>query len=145
MADTEHDVPTQKRELLYLFTDKHHGGGTSEDACWTIDRAEEFSVFDLADSMDIFDAEGRFYGILPDGNGSLRELGTWQEQVAEFPVASPNTAWHGYPIRWSKHELAPPNRASEKCRPDKVVFLLMEARGLITGGQKRRLMKGDHI
>jgi len=145
MADTLHKVPTQKRELRYLFTDKHHGGGTSEDACWTITRAEEFSVFDAAFLMDIFDEDGRLYGVLPDGNSSLRELGTWQQQVAEFPVASQNAFWHGYPILWAANELAPSNRASQKCRPSKVVFALMEARGLITGGQKRRLMKGDHV
>lgn len=103
---------------------------------------EEFSVFNLADVLDIQD-DGRFFGVLRDAEGDLRDLGTWQQQVAEFPLASGSAPWHGYPA-WPLNDLAPPNRVSQKMRPNKSVFVFMESVGLISTRQRTRLMKGDH-
>ena len=75
--------------------------------------------------------------------GSLRELGTKQEQIAEF-TGSIGGPWHGYPV-WSLNESGASNRAAQKARPSKLVFVKMELKGLITTGQRRRLMKGDHV
>ncbi len=145
MVDPIHSEQTRKHRYSYQFTAKHHGGGTADDACWSKDvsRAEEFSVFDEADYCDIFDEDGRLYGVLRKSDGDLRDLGTWHQQVAEFPRANEGVAWHGYPI-WSVNELAPPNRAGEKFRPAKEVFRKMERAGLITARQRKRLYKGDH-
>ncbi len=82
-------------------------------------------------------------GVLPDSAGNLRDLGTWQQQVAEFPFANPVVPWHGYPI-WAVSELAPPNRSGQKMRPAKTVFAKMQEVGLITRRQRKRLFKGDH-
>ncbi len=146
MPDITHPDPTRKSGFRYLFTGKHHGGGTSDDACWSpaITRGEEFSVFDAADFCDILDEDGRYYGVLRGVNGDLRDLGTWQQQVAEFPLAADGTAWHGYPILWAANDLAPPNRGSHKSRPSKGVFIRMEAANMITLRERKRLYKGDH-
>lgn len=144
MADTLHAEVTQNRGLQYLFTDKHHGGGRSGDAQWSVTRDEEFSVFNVADVLDIRDDGGRFYGVLPDDAGGLRDLGTWQQQIAEFPLTTGSVPWHGYPI-WPVNDLAPSNRGSQSARPSKVVFAAMEVGGLITLPQRKRLMKGKHV
>jgi len=145
MADPIHPVQTRNRHYIYQFTAKHHGGGKADDARWSKDvsQDEEFSVFDEADYHDIIDDDGRFYGVLPSPGGALRDLGTWQQQVAEFPRANEAIPWHGYPI-WALSELAPPNRSGEKARPAKEVFVKMEQAGLISARQRKRLFKGDH-
>jgi hypothetical protein len=145
MADPLHPVQTRKRHYSYQFTAKHHGGGKADDARWSeaVSQDEEFSVFDEADYHDIIDDDGRFYGVLPSPDGILRDLGTWQQQVAEFPRANEGVPWHGYPI-WALSELAPPNRSGEKARPAKEVFVKMEQAGLISARQRKRLYKGDH-
>jgi hypothetical protein len=51
-------------------------------------------------------------------------------------------AWR-YPL-WPVKELGPQNRRGEKFRPPREVFLKMEAVGLITKQQRKRLIKGDH-
>jgi hypothetical protein len=143
MADPIHAVPTRKSRYRYQFTAKHHGGGKPDDAQWSVSQEEEFSVFDTADYLDIFDDHGRYYGVLPTPARDLRDLGTWQQQIAEFPRTSQGIPWHGYPI-WAVNDLAPPNRSGEKVRPAKEVFQKMEAATLITSRQRKRLYKGDH-
>ncbi len=127
------------------MTAKHHGGGSSSDACWAEDitKAEEFQVFDDGVAFCIQDESGNVYGVLRHGD-SLRELGTWQQQVAEFPVTLPPTPWHGYPV-YPCNSSAPENRRGERMRPSKAVFLRMEVVSLITTRQRKRLMKGDHV
>jgi hypothetical protein len=83
-----------------------------------------------------------YYGVLPVG-GELRDIGTWKQQVAEFPKASEGSPWHGYPI-WAVNDKAPPNRASEKFKPSKAIFQKMEKVGLISKQQRKRLIKGKH-
>ena len=137
--------PTQRSGYRYLLTTKHHGAGSSTDACWASDITpnEEFQVFDDCDTHQILDDGGWMYGVLKHGD-SLRELGTWQQQVAAFPYAEPPSAWHGYPL-WAVNFSAPDNRRGEQMRPAKAVFMRMEAVCLITTRQRKRLMKGDHV
>lgn len=142
-ADTLHANVTQRSRFQYLLTDKHHGYGKQDDACWIVSRDDEFSVFDLADALVIVDERDRLYGALRDDDGGLQELGTKQEQIAEF-TGSTGSPWHGYPV-WSLNESGASNRASQKARPSKLVFDTMELKGLIASGQRKRLMKGDHV
>ena len=76
--------------------------------------------------------------------GHIPDLGTWGQQIAEFPLARPNDPWHGYPL-WPLGEEGPENRKGEKGRPSKSVFLRMEAVGLITHRERKKLYKGDHL
>jgi hypothetical protein len=141
-SDPEHSEVTRRSKYRYCFTSKHHGGGSSEDAKWSISREEEFSVFDTADFLEVCDDEGWYYGVLAAA-GKLKDIGTWEQQMAEFPKASEGSPWHGYPI-WAVNEEAPPNRSSQKMRPPKSVFRRMEATGLISKQQRKRLFKGEH-
>jgi hypothetical protein len=145
MADTIHPERTQKSKHSYLFTDKHHGKGGHEDAQWADDvtREEEFSVFDEADLNDICDADGRLYGVLQDADGELRCLGTWKQEVAEFPQASAGSPWHGYPI-WAVNQSAPANRRHPRMRPAKEVFDKMELAEMINAQHRKRLYRGNH-
>jgi hypothetical protein len=81
--------------------------------------------------------------VRPNGDEGLGYLGTWNQQVAEFPVAREGEAWHGYPL-YPLKELGPENRRGEKHRPKNVVFDKMVRAGLITPRQRRRLLKGDY-
>lgn len=143
--DPVHPTPTRRSEYCYKFTDKHHGGGKWDDARWLPDlsRPDEFTVFDTADYHSIADAQGWLYGMLRGIDGKLRELGTWQQQVATFPFANPGQLWHGYPI-WAVNKfIAPPNRADNKMMPPKAVFRQMERVGIITKRERKKFEKGD--
>jgi len=82
--------------------------------------------------------------VLRDEAGHIPDLGTWGQQIAEFPLARSNDPWHGYPL-WPLGEEGPENRKGEKGRPSKSVFLGMEALGLITHRERKKLYKGDHL
>jgi hypothetical protein len=139
-----HATPTHRSGLTYQFTPKHHGAEATA-AQWlpSLSLAEEFAVFDLADQHDLSDADGRLYGLRP-AEGGLGTLGTWDQQVAEFPTARDGELWHGYPL-YPLVEFGPKNRRGERGRPAKVVFDKMVEAGLITRGQRRRLLGGKHI
>jgi hypothetical protein len=110
-----------------------------------LSREEEFAVFDTADMNELSDERGWFYGIRPrNESGDIPDLGTWGQQLAEFPFARPNEAWHGYPL-WPLVEEGPQNRRGEQSRPAKRVFDRMEAVGLLTHRERKRLYKGDHL
>lgn len=141
-SDIEHPVPTRRSGYRYLFTAKHHGGGSKSDSRWIVDRDTEFAVFDDADRHEIEDEDGRLYGVCREAN-TLQDLGTWGQQVAEFPKARPGNVWHGYPI-WAVSENGPDNRRNAKLMPSKRVFGKLEAAGLITTRDRKRLLKGDH-
>lgn len=145
MSESVHATVTRKSLHHYMFTSKHHGGGGPGDACWfpAVSRDEEFAIFDQADFYSICDERGWLYGILRDAEGELRDLGTWQQQLAEFQEATSGMPWHGYPI-WAVNQEAPPNRSGQKMRPSKEVFAKMEREGLITSQQRKRLYKGSH-
>jgi hypothetical protein len=104
---------------------------------------EEFAVFDGADESELADEDGNLYGILREGGEGLRYLGTWQQQIAEFPFAREGNPWHGYPL-WPLKGLGPENRRGEKFRPEKEVFTRMVQAGLITTRERRRLLKGEY-
>lgn len=137
-----HPVATRNGKR-YLFSAKHHGLDRHA-ARWlpSLSRDEEFAVFDTADFHDISD-EGWLYGVGRRINGQLPELGTLGEQIAEFPFAREHETWHGYPL-WPLKVAGPPNRKGEKHRPAKSVFLKMEAEGLISTRDWKRLYKGNH-
>jgi hypothetical protein len=143
-SDAEHAQPTHRSRYRYVFTAKHHGGGPKDAAQWSVSLDEEFCVFDRADLHELIDDRGWLYGVLPDGDGKLRELGTWKQQIAEFPAAADGQPWHGYPL-WPLNDLGPENRRGEKLRPSKAVFLRMEHVGLISRRDRKRLFKGDHV
>jgi hypothetical protein len=140
----EYTHATEVNGYRYVFSPKHHGA-VADAAQWlpTLSLDEEFAVFNLADQHDLSDERGWLYGIQPEGD-SLRDLGTWGQQMAEFPRAQETEAWHGYPI-WSVNQLAPPNRQGQKMRPDKEVFLKMERSGLLSQRLWKRLFKGKHV
>lgn len=141
--NVEHSASTQRSGYRYFFYAKHHGGD-KKAAMWltSISREVEFSIFDQGDLRQIADERGWIYGILLDAAGDLREIGTWDEQVAEFqPGASAGDPWHGYP-QWPVDELGPANRRKQKCCPDRAVFDLMLAAALINKIQRKRLLAG---
>jgi hypothetical protein len=139
-----HDTVTNRSHYQYQFTPKHHGADANA-AQWlpSLSLEEEFAVFDAADEHEISDDLGRLYGVQADGEDGLRYLGTWNQQVAEFPRAREGEAWHGYPL-YPLKELGPEDRRGEKNRPAKEVFDGLVHAGLITLRQRRRLMKGDY-
>jgi hypothetical protein len=139
-----HEQLTQRSGYRYQFTPKHHGAD-AEAGQWLPDLSleEEFAVFDTADEHMLTDDNGYLYGVQRESYESLRFLGTWYQQVAEFPTAREGEAWHGYPV-YPLQGQGPENRRGQKCRPQKVVFSKMMTAGLISDVQRRRLMKGDY-
>jgi hypothetical protein len=140
-----HAEVTGRSGYRYQFTPKHHGAEANA-AQWlpSLTLGQEFAVFNLAGEHDLSDDGGRFFGVQPDGEDGLVYLGTWHEQVAEFPLAREGELWHGYPL-YPVSELAPPNRQGEKGRPAREVFDKMVGAGIITRRHRKRLMKGDHV
>jgi hypothetical protein len=85
-----HPVLTQRSGYRYLFYDKHHGRGGYDAAQWleSLSQADEFAVFDIADEDGLSDLRGWLYRIRPRHDaGYIPDLGTWGQQVAEFPIA----------------------------------------------------------
>jgi hypothetical protein len=139
--------PTQRSGHRYLFYDKHHGRGVPDAAQWlpNLSRDEEFSIFDSADLNDVSDDRDWLYGVrVRDADGEIPDLGTWGQQIAEFPFSRPPSPWHGYPL-WPLADIGPNNRKGEKHRPSKVVFLKLESNGILTLRERKRLYKGDHL
>jgi hypothetical protein len=133
--------------VLGKCSDKHHGRGAKDAAQWLeeMTQQDEFDVFDMADRHEIADERGWLYGVRPrDESGKIPDLGTWGQQVAEFPYARPDETWHGYPL-WPLGEAAPENRKGEKGRPSKAVFLRLEEVEMITRRERKKLYKGDHL
>jgi hypothetical protein len=140
-----HPEPTRRSGYRYLFHDKHHGHDPSA-ARWLpeLNQDEEFAVFDASDFHDLSDDRGWLYGVRIGPEGEVLELGTWSQQVAEFPCARFNDPWHGYPL-WPLKEAGPANRRGEEQRPSKAVFLKMEETKVLTRRDRKRLMKGDFV
>jgi hypothetical protein len=148
MQDHEHSETTDNRQRRYLFTAKHHGADRNA-AQWRPDLTEsdEFAVFNSADGNEeneFSDEDGNLYGALREGEDSLRELGMFQEQIAEFPCTADGRPWHGYP-HWAINQEGPSNRRNQKHRPANRVFDRMLRVGLINRSMRARLMKGDHV
>lgn len=153
---TVHAVATARRALSYEFTPKHHGADVAAST-WlpAIALTEEFDIFDRADGIvvappadhqQVADAKGNLYGyeVVQGGTQHLREIGTWDQQIAEYPVQQTGTNWHGYPI-WPVGPLAPGNYQGQRCRPAPEVFDRMVQLGHITPAHRKRLSKGDWI
>jgi hypothetical protein len=141
--DIEHPTRTRQNQHRYMFTAKHHGGDRNA-AMWLpeISHDVEFSIFDHADWRQIADSRGWLFGILLDGNGDLLNIGTWDEQVAEFqPGTAEGDPWHGYP-QWALDETGPPNRRKQRCCPEREVFDQMVAAGLINKIQRKLFLIG---
>jgi hypothetical protein len=156
-TDTNHGTLTARRRLTYVFTPKHHGGDGIA-SCWQTELplADEFAIFDRADGVvvqppaddqQVADCDGNVYGyeVMATGLQRLREIGTWHQQLAEFPIQKPGAAWHGYPIWPIDQEVAPKKHWGMKHRPEPEVFDRMVALGDIDEGQRKRLKKGDWI
>ncbi len=137
-----HRAVTTRSKYQYQFTPKHHGAD-KKAAQWqpslTLD--EEFAVFDMADEHNLVDANGNLYGAAKIGTDELRILGTRGEQVAKFPVAAQNQAWHGYPA-WP---LATGNHVGDDRKPTKAILDQMKADGIVTKRGRKRLGKGEHV
>lgn len=139
-----HPVTTEVRNRQYQFTPKHHGAGPNA-AQWlpSLTYAEEFAVFNVADRHELSDRREWLYGLQPLGD-ALQDLGTFEEQIAELPLAPAGQPWHGYPI-WPLSKIAPAGRRGEKSRPGREVFDKMEKASLLTARQRKRLFKGEHV
>jgi hypothetical protein len=141
----EHPDASRRRRLRYVFHPKHHVGGLRSVAQWSpnISRNEEFGIFDTADRLEIVDERGNLYGALLSVDGEVRTIGTWDEQVAFFPIAGASEPWHGYP-------LFPVNAALSKRKPppkrDVPLAMLrrMSATGLLSIDDSNRLARGRH-
>ncbi len=98
-ADFHPDATTGPRNIRYYFSPKHHGRRGTDAATWleSITRPEEFSIIEEADLQNLADSDGNLYGVLRAVNGTLRYLGIWNEEMAEFPVQRAGEPWHGYP------------------------------------------------
>jgi hypothetical protein len=142
----DHPNPTPTSGYRYQSTPKHHGADRAA-AQWlpNLTLEEEFAVFEFADEHNIGAANGYLYGVQPDADGGLRDLGTWTQQMAEFPPAKNPSPWHGYPIWAVNDENAPSNRASEEMRPPREVFRRLVELDFISLAKSRRLNKGNHI
>jgi hypothetical protein len=145
-ADQEHPTPTRKNGYRYFFHPKHHGDGKVDDARWLpgLKRDDEFLVFDDADFHGIVAENGYLYGLLRGADNKLRDLGIWEEQIAEFPYADAGIPWHGYPI-WAATGEAPESSVRRRQRPPKDVFRQMMHLGIISDRERRRLMGGKHV
>ena len=146
LVEEDFPRPTSRSGLVYRFTPKHHDGHDPNAARWLpeLTREEEFAVFELADDHEIVDAGGKLYGLLRGEGETVRTLGTWYQQLAEFPVARPGEPWHGYPIYPVSGE-APENRRGDACRPGKEVFERLFTAGLIDRREKQRLKRGKPV
>jgi hypothetical protein len=144
-AGPEHTVRTRRSGHRFFFYTKRHGGD-HRAAQWDSDlsREEEFGIFDLADLHDLSDDRGWLYGVGREADGALRMLGTWGQQIAEFPYAREGEPWYGYPL-YTLNENAPDNRRAERYRPAREVFRKLEEAGLLTTRERKKLYKGDHV
>ena len=81
-------------DIAILFYDKHHGRGGPDAPQWLagLSQDDEFGVFDVADQDDLADERGWLYGMRPRHvAGHIPDLGTWGQQIAEFPSPAQRT------------------------------------------------------
>lgn len=145
-GEPDHLHPVRTRDGAghqYFFYDKHHGRGGPEAAQWATDlsEAEEFSIFDRSDALDLSDHHGNLFGLRLAGGvpQQVLKLGTLGEFVAKFPLAHPGQPWHGFPFSPVRPigPLHPPDRTVPGD-----VLRTMEAKRLLSKAQRRRLQGG---
>lgn len=141
-----HPIPTRRSRFVYEFTQKHHGCNKWA-AQWRLDLSldEEFAVFDAADSAKTCDDDGKLYGILPrTADGKVPALGTRGEQFARFECHV-QQVWHGYPFFPVRFAVGPKPRFGGNEPPPREVLFRLEAAGVISATDRRRIRRGKHI
>lgn len=135
--------PTAVNNRCYFFYVKHHTPINIEDAQWLpgLPLAEEFGVFELANRHDLSASNGNLFG-LRIREGLVLELGILGEQVAAFPFVRGDMPWHGFPHWPLAKDGGPGGRIYP---PPRQALKKLEAVGLITPKQRRRLEAGKHI
>jgi hypothetical protein len=152
-----HDAVTERGQLRYCFTPKHHGAGLASDSRWLseLSRPEEFQVFDMADFNELRDEDGDLYGLRisgAPGNRQLLDLGDKHEKIARFWAEGKSTdPWHGHPL-WplrSKHgekrAKGADNRAKQGCCPPSEVFDRLVELGILSTSKANRLKISKHV
>jgi hypothetical protein len=145
-ANFDHSTTTRRGGYRYQFTTKHHGGTGAEGASqWVVSLtlADEFAIFDIADWNEISDSRENLFGVWRAVDGSLGEIGTWRQQIAEFPSARAGESWHGYPC-YPIGQSGPEELQGDRCKPEKSVFTKLLQAGLITRREQKRLRKAEH-
>jgi hypothetical protein len=145
-----HEGVTERGQLRYCFTPKHHGAGLPSDSRWLPDltRLEEFQVFDMADFHELRDEDRDLYGLRisgAPGNRELLDLGCKHEKVARFwAEGRPTDPWHGHPL-WPLRSKHAENRAKQGCCPPREVFDRMIEVGILSAKQASRLKIAKHV
>jgi hypothetical protein len=137
-----HSSRTRKNGYTYFFYVKHHRPKANDAAQWSplLTRDREFQIFDDADFHELSDERKYLYGICRS-NGRVLEIGTWGQQIAEFPFAE-SGQWHGYPL-YPIREPGPPKRRSHP--PSRGIFQKMVTTEVLTETEAKRLAGGHHI
>ncbi|MGO9598098.1 MAG: hypothetical protein ACLP7Q_08910 [Isosphaeraceae bacterium] len=143
-VDSEHPVATDKNHYRYFFYGKHHAQHESDEAQWLrqLWGDPEFQIFNQADKFDILGENGDLFGLRRDAQGRVLPLGTRGEEVAEFPRARENDAWHGYPM-WPISRKDPEGR--QRLPVPRAALKRMVEIGWLTKGQSKRSQAGKRI
>jgi len=137
---------TTPRGYRYFFHPKHHGGGSTTDACWKpeITKSEEFTIFEIAVHLDLSDQNGNLYNVRKAPNETILELGTCHEQIARFWKPSAGEAWHGHPL-WPVVTDRPNSRTKQEYRPDRSVFRKLVEQRVLSERDSHRLNSGKNV
>lgn len=76
-----HPTPTRTSLYRYLFSNRHHGFDARASR-WSLDRDEEFAVFDTADLHKLRDEEGRLYGV---HKARMERFSPWGRKASKSP------------------------------------------------------------
>jgi hypothetical protein len=137
---------TARNKYRYYYHPKHHGGGGPTDSRWCPDvsQQEEFTIFELADTLDLSDERNNLFNVRKSDDGKIHELGVFHEQIARFWGPSGNDLWHGHPL-WPVVTESAINRSGQEYRPSRVVFQKFVARGVLSERDSCRLNSGRNI
>jgi hypothetical protein len=72
-------------------------------------------------------------------------LGTWYQQLAEFPVQREGATWHGYPVWPIDNNVASHRYRAKKRQVSDAVFDRMLDLGHLDDAQHKRLGNGDWV
>jgi hypothetical protein len=138
-----HPVPTWRSGHHYFYYDKHHGWAGPDAARWALDLSEneEFGIFEQADDLELSDDGGSLYGIRLVPERQVIALGTLRQQIAKFTDSGPH--WHGFPLGPLDRNLDPPHPPPRPL-PKDALQKMVDAQ-LLTGEERKRLLKGKHV